>query len=103
MLRPLHQGGTRALRLEPGYDQSVGARLITSQRDAKAIEEDREAINYFVRVLERPVNNPVPVPGLHGGQSYNYRRRIERAISRSAYFFRAVAGGWWIVCGDPIT
>jgi alkanesulfonate monooxygenase SsuD/methylene tetrahydromethanopterin reductase-like flavin-dependent oxidoreductase (luciferase family) len=86
----------------PGYDQFVGARLIhVAESNAKAIEEGREAINYFFRVLGRPVNNPAPVPGLHGDQSYSHRRRIERDFPGPHTSFEQLREDGWIVCGDP--
>jgi hypothetical protein len=86
----------------PGYDQFVGARLIhVADTNAKAIEEGRDAINYFFRVLGRPVNNPAPVPGLHGDQSYSHRQRIERDFPGPHTSFEQLREDGWIVCGDP--
>jgi alkanesulfonate monooxygenase SsuD/methylene tetrahydromethanopterin reductase-like flavin-dependent oxidoreductase (luciferase family) len=86
----------------PGYDQFVGARLIhVAESNAQAIEEGREAINYFFRILGRPVNNPAPIPGLHGDQSYSHRHRIERDFPSPHTSFEQLREDGWIVCGDP--
>jgi alkanesulfonate monooxygenase SsuD/methylene tetrahydromethanopterin reductase-like flavin-dependent oxidoreductase (luciferase family) len=86
----------------PGHDQFVGARLIhVAETNEQAITEGREAINYFFRVLGRPVNNPAPVPGLHGDESYSHRRRIERDFPGPHTPFEQLRETGWIVCGDP--
>jgi alkanesulfonate monooxygenase SsuD/methylene tetrahydromethanopterin reductase-like flavin-dependent oxidoreductase (luciferase family) len=87
---------------EPGCDSFVGARLIhVAESNEKAIEEVREAVYYFFRVLSRPVNNPAPVPGLQTDRSFQFRRNIEKDFPGPHTPFEAMRENGFIVCGDP--
>ncbi len=87
---------------QPGYDNFVGARLIhVAETNEKAIEEVKEAVYYFFRVLSRPVNNPAPVPGLQTDRSFQFRRNIEKDFPGPHTPFEAMRENGFIVCGDP--
>lgn len=89
----------------PGYSQFIGARFIhVADTNEKACEEAERALAYSFAGgnVNRPVNNPAPVPGLQTDRSFEFRTTAgEEVFPAPGVPFELLREKGWIVCGDP--